>query len=44
MTRRQRGTAAPRLVGPGQPITVQGLRAVLDDPALSFAAKGDPAG
>ncbi len=30
----------PRLIAPGQPITVQELRAVLADPGLSFAAKG----
>jgi hypothetical protein len=46
MTRRQWQPAAPtgrplpHLVAPGQPIDVHELRAVLADPALSFAAKG----
>ncbi len=30
----------PRLVAPGQLVSTAELRAVLDDPALSFAAKG----
>jgi len=46
VSRRQRAAAAPgsaplpRLVAPGQPVSVAELRAVLADPGLGFAAKG----
>jgi hypothetical protein len=47
MTRRQTETAAASggtmrgLIAPGQPVSAAELRAVLADPSLSFAAKGE---